>query len=117
MKNVIVLVLLYIVVYSCGTTRHPLYNINDLNDKSLNVISTLTIKDFIYASREECEIYIKSERIKLMNNFKKMERLYSDSTYSFQLNIGDRKFYKTIKKDTIYIKKNGRIEIFVFEVD
>lgn len=118
MKNKLIRILFIIyicLVCSCSVKRHKYKNIKDFSNNSLSTISTITNKEFIYYSNEKCDIYIKSNQLKRINTFNRMENKNSDSIYSFCLKIGDRKYYKDIYKDTIYIKICNKTEKFIFE--
>lgn len=113
MKKIVLILLFILLLNSCflaitgAPHEHSYEEINGKNDLKLSVICYYLNKTFSFKnSGFEDSIFIKSSVFKKPTQKKSFYKINSsDSLYHYSWRIGDRKYHKNFKTDTIEVIK------------
>ena len=98
----------------CAVKTNILVNIGGNEKAYLNVISSMSSKEFVLFSDNKNEAYIKAKDIEGLNRFHLMKYDPNRDAYIYNLKIDDYNFYSKIKTDTVYIHQDKEITKFIF---
>lgn len=108
-KYVISVILVGFLFYGCAIKIDRYEEIRTKEDKKLYVISDLRFKTFIF-NNDNDSVFIKSP---FEEGFKKMILDPVNKKNEYEIKIGDYKYYRRMKKDTIIIKIENKIEKYM----